>query len=152
MSCPESEELLVRRMLPRCNPHRADRVRTWSLWQRRHGESVLRKYIRSQNHSLETDDDIFQSTMLTAFLEVERGRYELRPRVPFTAWGKGIARNKIREAWRQKQPHVPIEQKGKGHGADRQHDNGKQRADHCTQQDHHPAGASGEDIADEGSG
>lgn len=109
MSCPETEETMVRRMLPRCNPHRQDRVQTWSIWQHEYGDGALRRFIRSKNHTFESDEDIFQSTMLTAFQEVERGRYEPRPGIPFTAYVKGIALNKIREAWRRKRSHVPLE-------------------------------------------
>jgi RNA polymerase sigma factor (sigma-70 family) len=40
---------------------------------------------------------------------VERGRYEPRPGVPFAAYVKGIARNKIREARRRTRRLVPLE-------------------------------------------
>ena len=52
--------------------------------------------------------DILQEAMLIAYLEVERGRYEPRPGVPFTAYVKGIARNKIREVRRQRRRWLPL--------------------------------------------
>jgi len=52
--------------------------------------------------------DILQEAMLIAYLEVERGRYEPRPGVPFTAYVKGIARNKIREVRRRRRRWLPL--------------------------------------------
>ena len=48
--------------------------------------------------------------MLTAYVEVERGRYEHRAGVPFTAYVKGIARNKIREARRRGRRWAALEE------------------------------------------
>jgi RNA polymerase sigma-70 factor (ECF subfamily) len=70
--------------------------------------SVL-KFIRMHNNTSEPDEDILQDSLLTAFLEVERGRYERREGVPFTAYVKGIARNKIREARRRERYHASLE-------------------------------------------
>jgi RNA polymerase sigma factor (sigma-70 family) len=67
------------------------------------------KYIRTANNTAEQDEDILQDAMLTAYLEVERGRYEHRVGIPFTAYVKGIARNKIREARRRSRRWVPLD-------------------------------------------
>jgi RNA polymerase sigma factor (sigma-70 family) len=66
-------------------------------------------FIKSQNDTSELDMDIFQEAMLTAFVEVERGRYRPHLNVPFAAYVKGIARNKIREARRRTRRFVPLE-------------------------------------------
>lgn len=106
----ESEEMLVRHMLPGDNPDRAERAAAWDIWQMNFGESALRKFIRIKNNSLEPDEDIFQNAMLAAYQEVERGRYTPQPGVPFTAYVKGIAYNKIREARRRSRPAVALEE------------------------------------------
>jgi RNA polymerase sigma factor (sigma-70 family) len=95
-SRPESDEALIHRMLPSTNSDRADRARAWTEWQHGIGEAALLKFIRWVNNTGEPDEDILQETMLAAFQEVERGRYERRSGIPFTAYVKGIARNKIR--------------------------------------------------------
>jgi RNA polymerase sigma factor (sigma-70 family) len=61
----------------------------------------LRKFIRAHNTTSEMDDDILQDSLLTAYLAVERGDYQPREGVPFAAYVKGIARNKLREAQRR---------------------------------------------------
>jgi RNA polymerase sigma factor (sigma-70 family) len=101
-SRPVSDEALVRRILPTTSPDRSERAHAWAEWQLTVGETTLRKYIGLYNTSGEADDDILQDTLLTAFLEVERGRYQPREGVPFTAYVKGIARNKMREARRRR--------------------------------------------------
>jgi RNA polymerase sigma-70 factor (ECF subfamily) len=98
---PESDEALVQQLLPDANPDPADRARAWAEWHARIGFQAVLKFIRSKNHTLESDDDILQESMMTAYVEVERGRYEHRAGIPFTAYVKGIARNKIREAQRK---------------------------------------------------
>jgi RNA polymerase sigma-70 factor (ECF subfamily) len=98
---PESDEALVRRLLPSANPDPRDRARAWADWQARLGGSAVLKFVRSSNNTAELDEDIVQDALLTAFVEVERGRYEHRAGIPFTAYVKGIARNKIREARRR---------------------------------------------------
>ena len=98
---PESDEALVRRLLPSANPDPADRAYAWAEWQARLGGPAVLKFVRSSNTTAEPDEDIVQDAMLTAYVEVERGRYEQRAGVPFTAYVKGIARNKIREARRR---------------------------------------------------
>src|SRR5207248_4751566 len=47
-------------------------------------------------------------SMATAYVEIERGNYEYRADVPFTAYVKGIARNKILEAYRRDLRCVPL--------------------------------------------
>ncbi len=98
---PESDAALVRRLLPSANPDPADRARAWAEWQARLGGPAVLRFVRSSNNTAEPDEDILQDAMLTAYVEVERGRYEHREGVPFTAYVKGIARNKIREARRR---------------------------------------------------
>jgi RNA polymerase sigma factor (sigma-70 family) len=109
-SRPETDEALVRRLLPECNPDRMDRIHAWAEWQASVGEAAVLKYIRFSNNTGEPDDDIFQESLLTAYLEVERGRYERRAGIPFTAYVKGIARNKIREARRRERGLVDLEE------------------------------------------
>lgn len=97
----ESETVLIGQMLPSSNPSRSERVQAWNAWQEQTGEEALLRFIRLKNYTIEPDEDILQETLTTAFLEVERGRYTPRQGVPFTAYVKGIARNKIREARRK---------------------------------------------------
>lgn len=107
----DTEELLIRRLLPTSNPCERDRAYAWEAWQEDGGASALRRFIRMQNNTTESDDDIFQEAVATAYQEVERGRYQPQLGVPFTAYVKGIARNKIREARRRTQRwgSVPLE-------------------------------------------
>ncbi len=109
-SRPESDEGLVQRLLSSANPDAGDRARAWNEWQAGPGISSLRKYIRYANHTNEPDEDILQDALLTAYLEVERGRYESRAGIPFTAYVKGIARNKIREAHRRERNLLPFDE------------------------------------------
>jgi RNA polymerase sigma factor (sigma-70 family) len=73
------------------------------------GQIALLKYIRAHNTTTEPDEDILQDAMLTAYIEVERGRYQPRDGVPFTAYVKGIARNKLREARRRGRVWLTLE-------------------------------------------
>jgi RNA polymerase sigma factor (sigma-70 family) len=66
-------------------------------------------FVRTQNNTPEPDADILQEAVITAYAEVERGRYEPRDGIPFAAYVKGIARNKIREARRRAQRLVPLD-------------------------------------------
>jgi hypothetical protein len=45
-SRPESDEALVRRMLPATSPDRAERARAWGEWQCSVGEAAVRRFIR----------------------------------------------------------------------------------------------------------
>ena len=109
-SRPKSDESLVKRLLPNVNPDRMDRAQAWSEWQVSIGEPAVLNFIRAKNNTNEPDEDILQESMLTAFLGVERGHYELRDGVPFTAYVKGIARNKIREARRREKYCTTLEE------------------------------------------
>ncbi|MCC6190941.1 MAG: sigma-70 family RNA polymerase sigma factor [Anaerolineales bacterium] len=107
---PDSDEALVKRLLPSANPDPNDRARAWAEWHARLGGPVVLKFIRTTNNTAEADEDILQDAMLTAYVEVERGRYEHRSGVPFAAYVKGIARNKIREARRRSRRWAPLDE------------------------------------------
>lgn len=98
---PESDETLIQRLLPQVNRDPEDRATAWSEWYASVGEAAVLNFIKAKNDTTELDNDILQEAMLTAFVEIERGRYQPRAGVPFTAYVKGIARNKIREARRR---------------------------------------------------
>lgn len=102
----ESDETLVERLLPSRNPNPADRARAWCEWYQHVGESSVLAFIRTMNDTVEPDMDILQDAMATAYQNVERGRYEPCAEIPFTAYVKGIARNKLREARRRARPVV----------------------------------------------
>jgi RNA polymerase sigma factor (sigma-70 family) len=106
---PESDEALVNRLLPSRNPDAADRASAWAEWHQRLGDPAVRKYVRLANNTAEPDEDILQDAMLTAYVEVERGRYQQQAGIPLTAYVKGIARNKIREARRRARRWEPLE-------------------------------------------
>lgn len=91
MATQPSDEAWGKRLLPDA----------WTEWQQGAGELALRKFIRAHNTTTEPDEDIAQEALLTAYLAVERGDYQPREGVPFTAYVKGIARNKLREARRR---------------------------------------------------
>ncbi len=110
MVLPDTDEALVKRLLPSLNPDPADRAYAWSEWHARLGSPSVLKFIRTANNTAEPDEDILQDALLTAYLEVERGRYEQRAGIPFTAYVKGIARNKIREARRRSKRWVPLDE------------------------------------------
>lgn len=96
-----AEDLLTRRFLPASNPDRQDRARAWAEWQECYAVHVLMRFVRTRNNTRETDEDIVQDALLTAYLGVEAGRYQPRDGAPFIAYVVGIARNKIREARRR---------------------------------------------------
>jgi len=106
---PESNTVLVERLLPGANSDAQDRAAAWGEWYANGGGSSVMAFIRTQNHTPEPDADILQEAVITAYAEVERGRYEPRDGVPFAAYVKGIARNKIREARRRAQRLVPLD-------------------------------------------
>jgi RNA polymerase sigma factor (sigma-70 family) len=107
---PESDEALVNRLLPSHNHNPDDRARAWAEWHLRLGCRAVLSYIRAANNTAESHEDILQDAMMTAYVEVERGRYEHRAGIPFTAYVKGIARNKIREARRRHRNLEPLEE------------------------------------------
>ena len=106
---PESDETLVKRLLPSLNPDPADRALAWREWYVNVGEMSVLAFVKVKNDTLEPDMDIFQEAMITAFVEVERGNYQPCAGVPLTAYVKGIARNKIREARRHRRRSVLLE-------------------------------------------
>ena len=106
---PVFDEALSQRMLPQSNADRQDRARAWAEWQASVGEPVLKQFVRVHNNTHETDEDIIQDTLLTAYLGVERGAYQPRDGVPFAAYVVGIARNKVREAWRRERYRADLE-------------------------------------------
>jgi RNA polymerase sigma factor (sigma-70 family) len=65
-------------------------------------------FIRAKNDTPEQDMDILQDAMMTAYTQVERGRYKPRVGVSFAAYVKGIALNKIREARRRTRRFIPL--------------------------------------------
>ncbi|MCI0564338.1 MAG: sigma-70 family RNA polymerase sigma factor [Nitrososphaera sp.] len=111
---PESDEILVQRLLPSRNSDPEDRVTAWQEWYTCVGETSIMGFIKAKNDTIELDIDIFQEAMLTAFVEIERGHYEPRTGIPLTAYVKGIARNKIREARRRTWRFVPLDDAPEG--------------------------------------
>lgn len=105
-----TDDALLWRLLPSANPEAHDRAQAWAEWHTSPGPAVVLKFIRANNTSPEADDDLLQETLVTAYFEVERGRYTPHPGVPFTAYIKGIARNKIREARRRSQRWEPLDE------------------------------------------
>jgi RNA polymerase sigma factor (sigma-70 family) len=106
---PESNKVLINRLLPSTNRDPKDRATAWEEWYANGGRSSVMAFVRAKNDTREPDADILQEAVITAYAEVERGRYEPRDGVPFAAYVKGIARNKIREARRRGRRIVPLE-------------------------------------------
>jgi len=106
----KSSEALVTRLLPAANADPADRAIAWEEWYAGTGVSSVLSFVRMANNTAEPDTEIVQEAITTAYLEIERGRYEQRRGVPFTAYVKGIARNKIREAQRRTWRTLPLEE------------------------------------------
>ena len=106
----KSNDVLVERLLPHTNGDPVDRAVAWEEWYVNAGAASVLAFVRTQNDTPEPDADILQESIAIAYAEVERGRYEPRTDVPFTAYVKGIARNKIREARRRTRRLVPIEE------------------------------------------
>jgi RNA polymerase sigma factor (sigma-70 family) len=100
---------LVERLLPSQNDNRQDRADAWAEWYAQVGERAVLSFVRAKNDTTEPDMDIVQEAMTIAYVEVERGRYEPRLGIPFAAYVKGIAHNKIREARRRCQRYVLVE-------------------------------------------
>src|SRR5512146_1838699 len=106
---PGAQEELLQRILPGQNNDRQDRARAWAEWQVSFGDNILGRYVRAHNTTREADDDIIQDALITAYLSVERGSFQPRDGVPFTAYVVGIARNKIREARRRERHHAGLD-------------------------------------------
>jgi RNA polymerase sigma factor (sigma-70 family) len=105
---PESDEVLVERLLPNRNGDPGERALAWGEWYDTEGRAFVLAFIRAKNDTVEPDMDILQEAMVTAYTQVERGRYKPRAGVPFTAYVKGIAHNKIREARRRTRRFLPL--------------------------------------------
>ncbi|MBV7329897.1 sigma-70 family RNA polymerase sigma factor [Chloroflexi bacterium TSY] len=88
--------------MPTSNPNSADRLQAWCDWYRSVGERSVLGYIRTMNDTSESDLDILQDAMLTAYQCMERGSYVPHQSIPLTAYVKGIVRNKIREVRKMK--------------------------------------------------
>jgi RNA polymerase sigma factor (sigma-70 family) len=99
----------VERLLPSRNDNRQDRAEAWAEWYAQVGERAVLSFVRAKNDTTELDVDIVQEAMTIAYAEVERGRYQPRAGVPFAAYVKGIAHNKIREARRRCRRYVLVE-------------------------------------------
>lgn len=105
----ESNKVLIDRLLPSTNCDPQDRAIAWEEWYANGGRSSVMAFVRAKNNTREPDVDILQEAVITAYTEVERGRYEPRDGIPFAAYVKGIARNKIREARRRGRRIVPLD-------------------------------------------
>ena len=55
-SRPESDEAIIRRLLPSTNTDRADRAQAWAEWQET-AAPHLYAFVRTHNNTRETDDD-----------------------------------------------------------------------------------------------
>jgi RNA polymerase sigma factor (sigma-70 family) len=97
----KSNEVLVERLLPAVNRNPEDRAMAWEEWYASVGVASVLAFVRTTNDTATPDDDIVHDAIATAYEAVEGGRYEPRLDIPFTAYVKGIARNKIREARRR---------------------------------------------------
>ncbi len=104
-----SDKVLVRKMLPGEDGDHAACARAWETWYATVGAASVLAFVRVENNSAEPDADIVQEAMVTAYTEMQRGRYEMRAGIPLTAYVKGIARNKIREARRRMRRTVPLD-------------------------------------------
>lgn len=105
----ESNKVLIDRLLPSTNRDPQDRAIAWEEWYANGGRSSVMAFVRAKNNTREPDADILQEAVITAYTEVERGRYEPRDGIPFAAYVKGIARNKIHEARRRGHRIVPLD-------------------------------------------
>lgn len=90
---PESDEALVKRLLPDRNDDPMDRNAGWSDLDTCYRE-YLRRFIRQWMASDAEVEEIYQDTLITAFMNVENGQYAYTG-VPFLAYLKAIARNKV---------------------------------------------------------
>ncbi len=106
-NCPN--EVLVERLLPTLNRNPEDRAMAWETWYLSVGVTSVSAFVRLKNDTAVPDDDIVQEAIVTAYEQVEDGRYMPRAGIPFTAYVKGIARNKIREARRRTRRFIPLD-------------------------------------------
>lgn len=106
----KSNEVLVERLLPFANADPTDRASAWDEWYTAIGAPSVLAFVRIKNDTTVPDADILQDAMVTAYEAVEDGRYRPQTGIPLTAYVKGIARNKIREARRRTWRFTPIEE------------------------------------------
>lgn len=104
---PESDEALVMRLLPAANADLGARDAAWDDVHARYAVPLWR-FIRQSVPSEELGQEIYQDTMMTAFMNLEADRYEYTG-VPFGAYLKGIARNKIYAAQRDTSRYVELD-------------------------------------------
>ena len=105
----KSNEVLVERLLPALHCNSQDRAMAWEEWYASVGVSSVLAFVRVTNDTATPDDDLVHDAIATAYEQVECGRYEPRLDIPFTAYVKGIARNKIREARRRSWRYVALD-------------------------------------------
>lgn len=103
-------EDLVERLLPTINRNPEDRAMAWEVWYLSVGVASVSAFVRLKNDTTVPDDDIVQEAIVTAYEQVEDGHYTPRAGIPFTAYVKGIARNKIREARRHTRRVIPLDE------------------------------------------
>jgi RNA polymerase sigma factor (sigma-70 family) len=90
---PESDVALVMRLLPETNGNDGERNLAWGEVDVRYRDQLswfIRQWITSEAEA----EEIYQDTLITAFMNVENGRYTYTG-VPFAAYLKAIARNKM---------------------------------------------------------
>lgn len=91
-----SDEVLVKRLLPRVNSDLQDRDCGWEVWwNSKFGAQVMR-YIRHHTRTEQEAMDVYLDTRLKAYLSIEAGEYEYWPGKPLTAYVVTIAKNVIR--------------------------------------------------------
>ena len=93
---PESDEALVMRLLSRPEEDSVDCAERDAVWAEvhEHCRAQLWRYIRQWISSEEEAEEIYQDTLITAYFNVENGRYTYEGK-PFVAYLKAIARYKI---------------------------------------------------------
>lgn len=115
---PESDEALVKRLLPDHNHNPADRNAAWGELDSSYHEN-LRRFLRQWMTSDAEVEEIYQDTLITAFMNVENGQY-VYTGVPFLAYLKAIARNKVLAERRRTGRWVELDDDLASPGEDRQ--------------------------------
>jgi RNA polymerase sigma-70 factor, ECF subfamily len=90
---PESDEVLVKRLIPGQSGNLADRDQAWADLDANCREA-LRRFIRQWMPSEAEAEEIYQDTLITAFCNLQQGRYVYEGK-PIVAYLKAIARYKI---------------------------------------------------------
>jgi RNA polymerase sigma factor (sigma-70 family) len=99
---PETNDALVTQLIE-------DHESAWTEWYETAGGAAVKAFVKTINDTAETDEDITHEAIATAYIEIRSGKYEARIGVPLSAYVKGIARNKIREARRRAWRTQPLE-------------------------------------------